>query len=228
MANNSFAERLTQLRNEKGLKREDVAKALGCSISAVGNYENGNRTPDFDGLVALADLFTTTTDYLLGRTDVKTDDKDLKFICDYTGLSEKAVFKLVEDRKRQMKYNYKVWGNYSYLDLASWFIEDGNLVELMHEIGVYCAFENDVYNQYSLLDDFEQKFDDNKNLTTEEGEHNLDTFFKLRDEIDRSEILSGGVLYKIQRIVTDFAKTVYCEWFEENGGDSNGNNSEEE
>ena len=80
MANNLFAERLTKLRNEKGLKREDVAKALGCSVSAVGNYENGNRTPDFDGLVALADLFTTTTDYLLGRTDVKTDDKDLKFI----------------------------------------------------------------------------------------------------------------------------------------------------
>lgn len=99
MANNSFAERLTQLRNEKGLKREDVAKVLGCSVSAVGNYENGNRTPDFDGLVALADFFETTTDYLLGRTSIKTSDKDLKFVCEYTGLSETAINRFVSDFK---------------------------------------------------------------------------------------------------------------------------------
>lgn len=91
MAFNSFAERLTQLRIEKGLKREYVAKVLGCSVSAIGNYENGNRTPDFDGLIKLAELFSTTTDYLLGRTDIVTSDKNLEFVCEHTGLSEKAI-----------------------------------------------------------------------------------------------------------------------------------------
>lgn len=91
MANNLFAERLTKLRNEEGLKREDVAKVLGCSVSAVGNYENGNRTPDFDRLIALADFFETTTDFLLGLTNTPSTDRDIAFISDYTGLSEEAV-----------------------------------------------------------------------------------------------------------------------------------------
>ena len=110
MANNSFAERLTQLRNEKGLKREDVAKVLGCSVSAVGNYENGNRTPDFDSLIKLVDYFNTTIDYLLGKTDIQTDDRDLQFVCQYTGLSSDAVEKLREEGKNaQLPYNKRIY-----------------------------------------------------------------------------------------------------------------------
>lgn len=91
MDNNIFAKRLRDLRIEKGLKRDDIAKVLNCSVSAVGNYEKSNRTPDFDSLIVLAKFFNTSTDYLLGSSDVYTTDKDIQFICKYTGLSETSV-----------------------------------------------------------------------------------------------------------------------------------------
>lgn len=104
MKENLFAERLAFLRNEKGLKREDIAKVLGCSVSAVGNYENGNRTPDFNGLITLANLFETTTDYLLGITDIKTNNKDLSFVCEYTGLSELTIETLKIRKKTRLEF----------------------------------------------------------------------------------------------------------------------------
>lgn len=91
MKNNSFGKVLSELRKEKGLKREDLANLLGCSAAAIGNYENDNRSPDFDTLVRIADYFNTTTDYLLGRTETKTVETNIRSVCDYTGLSDKAV-----------------------------------------------------------------------------------------------------------------------------------------
>lgn len=62
-------ERLKQLRKEKKLKQEEVAKVLGISVSAYGNYEIGQRTPGPEYLVKLADFYNVTTDYILERTD---------------------------------------------------------------------------------------------------------------------------------------------------------------
>lgn len=92
MANNTFSKRLMDLRTQKGIKREDIAKLLNCSVSAISNYENGNRTPDFDSLILLADYFDTTTDYLLGRTDIESSDISIQKICDFVHLSEEAVY----------------------------------------------------------------------------------------------------------------------------------------
>lgn len=94
MKNNSFGTLLSELRKEKGLKREELANLLGCSAAAIGNYENDNRNPDFDTLVRIADYFNTTTDYLLGRTEAKTADTDIRAVCDYLGLEEESLINL--------------------------------------------------------------------------------------------------------------------------------------
>ena len=91
MKSNSFGAILFQLRKNSGLKREELAEYLGCSSAAVGNYENGNRNPDFDTLVKIADKFNVSTDYLLGRSENKTTDIKIQAICDYTGLSENSI-----------------------------------------------------------------------------------------------------------------------------------------
>lgn len=91
MKNKSFGTILSELRKEKGLKRDELANLLGCSAATIGNYENDNRCPDFDTLVKLADLFETTTDYLLGRTESKSVSPDLRLAVDYTNLSQRAV-----------------------------------------------------------------------------------------------------------------------------------------
>ena len=66
MAN--FAERIRALRKEKGLSQEEVGSVIGLKKYAVYSYEKGRACPDMRGLIALADYYATTTDYLLGLT----------------------------------------------------------------------------------------------------------------------------------------------------------------
>ena len=67
----NFPERLRQLREERGVSQASVSKELGVSRYAVYSYEKGKTSPTLDGLVALADYFDVTVDYLLGRSDIR-------------------------------------------------------------------------------------------------------------------------------------------------------------
>ena len=58
---------LKQLRTKKGLTTDQLADAIGISGSAYRNYERGERAPDYEKLIKIADFYGVTTDYLLGR-----------------------------------------------------------------------------------------------------------------------------------------------------------------
>lgn len=66
---NKFAEQLYSLRLENGLSRAQLAQKLNISTRLVSYWENGQRECDFDMLIKIADLFTSSVDYLLGRRD---------------------------------------------------------------------------------------------------------------------------------------------------------------
>lgn len=66
---NIFAERLKELRIEKGLSLEQVAKGIGVSPIAVSRWENMVRIPNIESLKALALFFNISSDYLLGLED---------------------------------------------------------------------------------------------------------------------------------------------------------------
>jgi len=66
-----FAERLKQLREERGLSQEKVGKEIGVSRYAVYSYEKEKAFPTAEGLIALADYFDITVDYLLGHSDTR-------------------------------------------------------------------------------------------------------------------------------------------------------------
>lgn len=65
----SFAERLNDLQHEKQLGRQDVFSATGISSTAYHRYVTGEREPTVSALVALANFFKVSTDYLLGLSD---------------------------------------------------------------------------------------------------------------------------------------------------------------
>lgn len=65
----NFSKRLKELREENSLSREQLAEQLKLSYSTIAKYESGARNPDTDTLQKIADYFTVTTDWLLGRTD---------------------------------------------------------------------------------------------------------------------------------------------------------------
>lgn len=63
-----LGELLAELRQDKGITQKELGQILCVSPGTISNYENGVHLPDAEKLVALADFFHVTTDYLLGRT----------------------------------------------------------------------------------------------------------------------------------------------------------------
>ena len=61
--------RLRQLRLDKRLRQDQVARLVGVSKGAISAYETDIRQPSYDVLIRLANLYRVSTDYLLGRTD---------------------------------------------------------------------------------------------------------------------------------------------------------------
>lgn len=61
-----LGERLQRQRLNRGLSQKQVAVSIGVSPGNVSNYESGERTPSLEKLIALADLYHCSTDYLLG------------------------------------------------------------------------------------------------------------------------------------------------------------------
>ncbi len=66
--------RLKQLRLDKRLRQEQVARLVGVSKGAISAYETDIRQPSYDVLIRLANLYRVSVDYLLGRTDDRTLD----------------------------------------------------------------------------------------------------------------------------------------------------------
>ncbi|NLC45033.1 MAG: helix-turn-helix transcriptional regulator [Clostridiales bacterium] len=66
-----LSERLKELRKEKDVTQSEVAKELGVDRSTYGKYETGDSVPDLDKLNWLAGYFKVSTDYLLGRSNIK-------------------------------------------------------------------------------------------------------------------------------------------------------------
>jgi len=62
-----FSEILRDLRKEKKLTQLDVATALGITVRQYQRYESGEQTTTLENLIALADFFDVSLDYLVGR-----------------------------------------------------------------------------------------------------------------------------------------------------------------
>ena len=65
----TFAERLLELRKSRYLTQKQVYEAVGMSALGYQRYEYGQREPAYQKLIALADYFDVSLDYLCGRSD---------------------------------------------------------------------------------------------------------------------------------------------------------------
>lgn len=66
---NKFAERLKELREERGLSQNQLAKLTSLSQSSIGYWEQKLRTPTIDSIIILVNFFGVTSDYLIGISD---------------------------------------------------------------------------------------------------------------------------------------------------------------
>lgn len=88
----TFEKRLKDARTELNLSQKELAEKLFIKREYIVYYENGDRKPDFDKLLAIANELNISLDYLLCRTNSK--DISNNAISKRVGLSDKAIEKL--------------------------------------------------------------------------------------------------------------------------------------
>lgn len=92
-----ISQRLRMLRKEKGLQQKDLAAILGIGRQSMSHYETNKRMPDYETLNKIADYFGVTTDYLLGRSELRSGrlvtEEEL-----YKHLPENIVAKIKHDK----------------------------------------------------------------------------------------------------------------------------------
>lgn len=64
-----FATRLKEIRKEKDYTQSEFAARIGVSSGLVSLWESEQRVPSLSSLIAIADSFDVSIDYLVGRTD---------------------------------------------------------------------------------------------------------------------------------------------------------------
>jgi len=82
---NVFAARLKTLRSSRNLTLQRIGDAVKYSLKTVGNLENAQQQPSLNMVLALADFFNVSTDYLIGR-------KDSCYVCHDGTYHEHIVF----------------------------------------------------------------------------------------------------------------------------------------
>ena len=64
-----FAERLRELRQERGLTTVQVGEGVGTGNSTISLWENQKRMPNAENISKLARFFNVSSDYLMGNED---------------------------------------------------------------------------------------------------------------------------------------------------------------
>lgn len=89
----NIGQSIKQLRMDRELSREDLAKNIGYGASIIRYWENNEKTPNALAVIALATFFNVTSDYILGLEDEfgnKIDQNDAPKV------EEKKEPKLIE------------------------------------------------------------------------------------------------------------------------------------
>jgi transcriptional regulator with XRE-family HTH domain len=102
-AGDIFKRRLKILRRERDIKH--IANEIGIACETLRRYEKGDRLPDIDIAADIAKYYGVSIDWLLGIEEKRQSQTEyIGSVCEYTGLSEKAIallhsLKDADDRK---------------------------------------------------------------------------------------------------------------------------------
>ncbi|MBP3460776.1 MAG: helix-turn-helix transcriptional regulator [Lachnospiraceae bacterium] len=113
----NFAEKLSNLRVQKGYSQEALAERLYVSRQAVSKWEVGTTLPETDKLIAISDFFNVSIDYLLKENVQLNNDEGLdRIVLKFLGAAQdmdeisKKLVDIMKDgvidreEKKQMSY----------------------------------------------------------------------------------------------------------------------------
>jgi len=85
------SEILKELRKNRGLTQKELSEKLKIGQATIAGYENGSREPHIYSLIAYANFFECSVDYLLGRED------------DFGNVTVQKKTELTEDEKELLE-----------------------------------------------------------------------------------------------------------------------------
>ena len=99
-----IGKRIKNMRLEKGLSQQELGDLLGVTKVSICGYENGTRTPSLETFNLMAEVFNTTTDYLLGREIVIRSEDN----AEYLGNISKDDIDIIHELKENTKLYEKI------------------------------------------------------------------------------------------------------------------------
>ena len=85
-----FKKRLRQMRLNKNLRQEDLAKKINVTRNTVTAYESGRREPSLEKIKKISEILDCSVDYLIGASDVK-NKADSDYVIYYDKEEEKRL-----------------------------------------------------------------------------------------------------------------------------------------
>lgn len=87
----AVGERLNTILTQRNITQKELAEAIEVKPNVISYFCSGIRTPNSEQIIKISEYLNISVDYLLCRTDIETTDTTIQNICEYTGLTEKAV-----------------------------------------------------------------------------------------------------------------------------------------
>ena len=143
--------RLRELLDDDGVRTEEVAAAVGIGSSAVRSWYTGYARPDIEKIPAICKFFNISADWLLGLSETQAVDIEMRDICKKTGLSENALYNLMQYSKEQNKGGRPTSPMSATAAEKLWFInhliDDAELTDtLVSNANMYVNMRNAVEN----------------------------------------------------------------------------------
>lgn len=94
----TFRYRITKAFRDKGIKLIDISQELGVTRATFSRYISGERTPDFQHLIALALYFNVSLDWLTGMDSKDTltkEDKDILKLYSKASDNDREIIDLI-------------------------------------------------------------------------------------------------------------------------------------
>lgn len=131
--------RIAEMRRERGIRQEELAKYVGVSTQAVSKWENGG-VPDIELLPKIADFFEVSVDFLFDRSI--TDHSDIR-----TFLAKKIMETPLE---RQFKCVFEYCWDMERVLCSDKIPTDGSVEEYENDLGEYEQTYSSVISEYGF------------------------------------------------------------------------------